>query len=252
MLDVHPPHHAATTWRDFLIHIATIVLGLLIAVGLEQTIELIHHRDLANEAREQLRVERFDDERSNELNIFTSERHQRDLRHDLAILRAVRTHTPPPIGPFIVRRFRYVYPEDVGRRLHESGTINYLHDDLRGSDYRYSNQDRFMARVSESIQTLLQASSVLQGENDPPRASSQISIDSDRFLKAVVASHGMLPQAEVEQGYAMLEEHANLAKLKPTELDEVERAIKVALADEEALLTYCFNIQRVLKNHPGV
>ena len=33
MLDVHPPHHAATTWRDFFIHIATIVLGL------EQTIE---------------------------------------------------------------------------------------------------------------------------------------------------------------------------------------------------------------------
>jgi hypothetical protein len=28
MLDVHPAHHAATTWRDFLIRIATIVLGV--------------------------------------------------------------------------------------------------------------------------------------------------------------------------------------------------------------------------------
>jgi hypothetical protein len=43
MLDVHPPHHAATTWRDFFIHIATIVLGLLIAIGLEQTVEWMHH-----------------------------------------------------------------------------------------------------------------------------------------------------------------------------------------------------------------
>ena len=34
MLDIHPPHKAAHTWRDFLIHIATIGLGLLIAVGL--------------------------------------------------------------------------------------------------------------------------------------------------------------------------------------------------------------------------
>ncbi len=42
MLDVHPPHHAASTWRDFLIHIATICVGLLIAIGLEQTIEAIH------------------------------------------------------------------------------------------------------------------------------------------------------------------------------------------------------------------
>ena len=36
MLDVHPAHHAASTWRDFFIHIATIVLGLLIAIGLER------------------------------------------------------------------------------------------------------------------------------------------------------------------------------------------------------------------------
>ncbi len=38
MLDVHPPHKAAHTFKDFFIHIATIVIGLLIAVGLEQTV----------------------------------------------------------------------------------------------------------------------------------------------------------------------------------------------------------------------
>jgi hypothetical protein len=51
MLDVHPAHHAASTWRDFFIHIATIVLGLLIAVGLEQTVEYIHHRHQLKKAR---------------------------------------------------------------------------------------------------------------------------------------------------------------------------------------------------------
>lgn len=49
MLDVHPAHHAATTWRDFFIHVATICIGLLIAIGLEQTVEAIHH---ARERRE--------------------------------------------------------------------------------------------------------------------------------------------------------------------------------------------------------
>ena len=42
MLDVHPPHEAAHTWKDFLIHIATICVGLLIAIGLEQTVEALH------------------------------------------------------------------------------------------------------------------------------------------------------------------------------------------------------------------
>ncbi len=44
MLDVHPPHHPVHTWRDFLIHIATICVGLLIAIGLEQTVEALHRR----------------------------------------------------------------------------------------------------------------------------------------------------------------------------------------------------------------
>jgi hypothetical protein len=42
MLDVHPPHEAIHTWKAFLIHIVAIVIGLLIAVGLEQTVEFFH------------------------------------------------------------------------------------------------------------------------------------------------------------------------------------------------------------------
>jgi hypothetical protein len=57
MLDVHPPHHPTHTWRDFFIHIATIVVGLLIAVGLEQTVEAIHHHHQRHQLREDLRAE---------------------------------------------------------------------------------------------------------------------------------------------------------------------------------------------------
>lgn len=55
MLDVHPPHHAANSWRDFFIHIATIVVGLLIAVGLEQTVEAIHRHHERSELEDRLR-----------------------------------------------------------------------------------------------------------------------------------------------------------------------------------------------------
>ncbi len=57
-MDVHPPDHPIHTWKDFFIHIATIVVGLLIAVGLEQTVELFHHRHQVAETREALHVER--------------------------------------------------------------------------------------------------------------------------------------------------------------------------------------------------
>jgi len=52
MLDVHPPHSPTHTWKDFFIHIATITVGLLIAVGIEQTVEAAH----AAHERKQLRA----------------------------------------------------------------------------------------------------------------------------------------------------------------------------------------------------
>jgi len=57
MLDIHPAHHAASTWRDFFIHIATIVLGLLIAISLEQTVEYFHHRHQVHQLEKNLRDE---------------------------------------------------------------------------------------------------------------------------------------------------------------------------------------------------
>ena len=57
MLDVHPPHSPTHTWKDFLIHIATIVVGLIIAVGLEQTVETIHHASERHELIEEMHAE---------------------------------------------------------------------------------------------------------------------------------------------------------------------------------------------------
>lgn len=55
MLEVHAPHEDIHNWKNFFIHIATIVIGLLIAVGLEQTIELLHHGHQRHELAEALR-----------------------------------------------------------------------------------------------------------------------------------------------------------------------------------------------------
>jgi len=57
MLDVHPSAHTPHGWRDLFIHIATIVVGLIIAVGLEQTVEFIHHRHQRSELEEALHVD---------------------------------------------------------------------------------------------------------------------------------------------------------------------------------------------------
>jgi hypothetical protein len=246
MLDVHPAHHAANTWREFLIHIATIVLGLLIAVGLEQTVEHIHHRRQATEARELLRIERNKNRTSLAIDIYTTERHQRDLRRDLTILRGLRTHTPVPDQTFILRRFSYGFFSEAWKNIHESGTVNYLTpEDLQALDYLYLLQEEFSAGVAATSVALAHAASVFTSETGPLRTASQAN-ESAQFIDQIGSSHGIVDDATAERGYAPLVEHADLSQLKPAEIEELERAIKIAIVDDDNLLSTCFYMQGVM------
>ena len=54
VLDVHSPHEGIHNWRQYLLHMSTIVLGLLIAIGLEQSVEAIHRAHERADLRESL------------------------------------------------------------------------------------------------------------------------------------------------------------------------------------------------------
>ena len=88
MLDVHPPHEVVHTWKDFFIHIATIAIGLLIAIGLEQTVEYFHHRHQLHAAREQLSEEFEHNREVFRRNLDCIRTLQSELDRDMAVLRA--------------------------------------------------------------------------------------------------------------------------------------------------------------------
>ena len=56
-MEVHPPHEPVHTWREALIHIGLMTVGLFIALMLEGLVEYLHHKHLVHEARENIRLE---------------------------------------------------------------------------------------------------------------------------------------------------------------------------------------------------
>jgi hypothetical protein len=58
-MEIHKPH-AAKTWKEFFIELGTIVLGILIALSLEQSIEAIHDRGQARDAEAAIHEEIVD------------------------------------------------------------------------------------------------------------------------------------------------------------------------------------------------
>src|SRR4051812_36531554 len=55
-MDIHKPK-PIHNWRDFLKEVGTIVLGVCIALAAEQTVETLHNRSRAAEARASVRAE---------------------------------------------------------------------------------------------------------------------------------------------------------------------------------------------------
>jgi hypothetical protein len=92
MLDVHPAHHAASSWKEFFIHIATIVLGLLIAVGLEQMVEYFHHRHELAVVREELRGEREANKDSFASETINWRWETAELKNNLMVLAYLQMH----------------------------------------------------------------------------------------------------------------------------------------------------------------
>lgn len=56
-MEVHPPHAPLHNWKDFWIHLGTITIGLLIAISLEQSVELVHHMHQRAQLEDDLHAE---------------------------------------------------------------------------------------------------------------------------------------------------------------------------------------------------
>jgi len=56
-VDIHPPYGPIHSFKEFFLHLLTVILGILIALSLEGLIEWRHHGSLAEEARSNLTVE---------------------------------------------------------------------------------------------------------------------------------------------------------------------------------------------------
>jgi hypothetical protein len=90
LLDVHPLHAPVRAWRDFFIHIATIVVGLCIAVGIQQTVEFVHGRHQLAVLRQALRLEREDNYKTLVANTATWRWGTAELQNNLLVFQYLK------------------------------------------------------------------------------------------------------------------------------------------------------------------
>jgi hypothetical protein len=89
MIDVHAPHEPMHGWRDFLLHLVTITIGLLIALSLEGLVEWQHHRHLVHEAEASLHAEIKSNASGMPGTLATLHKNEADLKHAAAMVKTL-------------------------------------------------------------------------------------------------------------------------------------------------------------------
>jgi hypothetical protein len=192
MLDVHPPHHAASTWRDFLIHIATIVLGLLIAIGLEQTVEYCHHRHQLKEIRQELSAERDENRAILQKNLEAVKTIQAQLDRNMALLREHQRSHVPLAGKLAYSSNLYRTPDAVWQSALQGGALGLMpHDELRANVYLYEVFTSFM----EAVHAFYTQAEIAEAITHRSPDGSLSTRDTEELITATSETQGKLAYA---------------------------------------------------------
>jgi hypothetical protein len=196
VIDVHPPSEPIHGWRDFFLHLATITIGLLIALSLEGCVEWQHHRHLVHEAEASLRTEIKSNE-SGLANVLADvHKQQAVLKQDVIVLDQLikdpktKTHQQMSIN------FRIVGLDDVSwKTAQNTGALSYM-PYARAQEYAsiYTLQDDLdVAQKQGARDAILSIGPFLNADPTDPAA-------------AALQSQSIKAHIEVVQGQLLLVE----------------------------------------------
>ncbi len=151
MLDVHPPHEPVHGWRDFLLHILTITIGLLIALTLEAAVEAIHHRHIVAEARENIRLELRQNHEAIEKNIGSVDQESNSVKAALDTMRFMRTH-PHAKGSIDFHWDIESLHDAAWLSARDTGALGYMpYKEVQGYADLYASQESVSQRMANHI-----------------------------------------------------------------------------------------------------
>ena len=127
VLDVHPPHEPIHGWRDFLLHLFTITIGLLIALSLEGLVEWQHHRHLVHEAEASLHAEIQSNAKGMQDSITDLHHKQDDLKHDVTVLKyLIKNHKFPEEAHISMGVAIHTFDDVSWRTAQSTGALSYM------------------------------------------------------------------------------------------------------------------------------
>src|ERR1700677_341629 len=192
MLDVHPPHEKMHGFKDFLLHLLTITIGLLIALGLEGYAEHWRQRELKKDADTKLRQEIRDNAQEIALVHKAHASEQENLKRIVDFLNARKQNEP-----YDTRQIRLDFTmgdlkSASWKTAAATGALGFMeYDQVQRYSAVYQLQDKYSALQDQTIDEFLQLQSYVifgfDAEKITPVDAGSAELDTRRALAHLVA-----------------------------------------------------------------
>jgi len=194
MLDVHPPEHGIHGTRDFFLHLFTITIGLLIALGLEASVEAIHHRHQRQEAETLIR-----NEIQNNLDRLRSEAPQAKLElHQMnEVLQTLEGRAEGQTGALNEKDFVFheaPIQDAAWRTANSTGALTFMdYAEVERFSDAYKEQALLQTMEEQALEDYLELMPILSHHGKDGVVSPEAAKDAIPYTRRVVAHlNGML------------------------------------------------------------
>ena len=175
MLDVHAPEHSIGGVRDFFLHLFTITCGLLIALGLENAAEALHHRHERREAEEIIRRELEENRKDLQKGATVLAQERTSLLATLAFVEARSEAKPLSPSKEMGFAFQEVEIQDVAWRTASStGVLSFMpYEEVEQFAEAYREQELLQTTEQRALDDFLQLSSFRSAWENPAAMSQE-------------------------------------------------------------------------------
>jgi len=200
-VEIHPPHPAAHSIKDFFLQLVTITAGVLIALAIEGLLEWNHHRLLVREAKETISREIVDNKNALARHFKDWDRSAEGIEKSLTLANELLATKKSDVNE-IELQFHMASLSDASWRTAErTSALTYMdYADVQAYARLYGYQDLYVSQQRRVMDRTVSALSQLAGAADPHSAPPS---DLERFRLELMSLRGEM-HADKQLGESLL------------------------------------------------
>jgi hypothetical protein len=184
-MEIHAPEEPIFTWKQLLIHIGIVTLGILIALSLEGLLEWNHHQHMIQEARENIRSEIEDNAREMTGHLAGSEQNRSQAVNVLKWIADIQKSHKSAIKSLQIGFNRADLANTSWTTAQAVGALALMdYSEVKRAAAIYELQDEFQVLQRRAEDSAIGAMTLFTARKDDPDKASSAELTEEKRLVA--------------------------------------------------------------------